>query len=126
MENLASNLKEKLTGTSFDANSEQTAATINPGVLHQFRKIQIPLAKIGLGSTEGDLVQMAKKYLEIVGLVLFVWIFGRKTLVLQAIECFDNMFFVFRLFSFQRLLDFVSCFHLLVSATSANTIQGKT
>ncbi|CAF1046797.1 unnamed protein product [Adineta ricciae] len=76
MENLASNLKEKLTGTSFDANSEKTAPPINPGVLHQFRKIQIPLAKIGLGSTEADLVQMAKKYLEIVGLVLFVWIFG--------------------------------------------------
>ena len=41
-----------------------------------FRKIQIPQTKIGLGSTEGDLIYMIKKYLELVGLVLTVWIFG--------------------------------------------------
>jgi hypothetical protein len=43
---------------------------------HDFRKIPMPETKIGLGSTEGDLISMVKKYLEIVGLVFFVWLLG--------------------------------------------------
>ena len=37
----------------------------------------MPEPKIGQGSTEGDLFFMVKKYLEIVGLVVFVWILGK-------------------------------------------------
>jgi hypothetical protein len=41
-----------------------------------FRKIQMPETKIGLGSAEGDLIYIARQYLEIVGLVFFVWLLG--------------------------------------------------
>ncbi|CAF0743361.1 unnamed protein product [Adineta steineri] len=75
MENLASNIRQKLTGTSFDTPSEKSSPT-GPSILNDFRKIQMPTAKMGLGSTEGDLIYMVKKYLEIVGLVVFVWILG--------------------------------------------------
>ncbi|UJR22549.1 hypothetical protein I4U23_025598 [Adineta vaga] len=75
MENLAANLKNKLIGTSFDGNSTTPE---KQSIIHEFRKVQMPLAKIGLGSTEGDMIQMVKKYLEIVGLVVFVWILGKK------------------------------------------------
>jgi hypothetical protein len=43
---------------------------------YDFRKVQMPGTKIGLASTEGDLINMVKKYLEIVGLVFFVWLLG--------------------------------------------------
>jgi len=68
MKNFPSNIHDKLTGNSFD---------INPNDLHYFRKIQIPQPKIGLGSTEAHLISMVKNYLEIVGLVVFVWILGK-------------------------------------------------
>lgn len=45
--------------------------------LRDFRQIQLPLAKMGLGSTEGELIHMLKKYLEIVGLVMIVWLLGQ-------------------------------------------------
>ena len=41
------------------------------------RKIHMPETRTGLGSTEGDLISMVKKYLEIVGLVFFVWLLGK-------------------------------------------------
>jgi len=68
MQNLVSSIQEKLTGTSFKT---------SPNEPNNFRKIQMPQAKIGLGSTEADLISMVKTYLEIVGLVVFVWIFGK-------------------------------------------------
>lgn len=70
MENLVTNLRDKLTGRSVEnpSNTNETSG---------FRRIEIPQMKIGLGSTEGDLVALLKKYLEIVGLVLFVWILGK-------------------------------------------------
>ncbi|CAF2252498.1 unnamed protein product [Rotaria magnacalcarata] len=43
---------------------------------NEFRKLQLPETRIGLGSTEGDLIVLTKKYLEIVGLVFFVWLLG--------------------------------------------------
>ncbi len=43
---------------------------------YDFRKVHMPGTKIGLASTEGDLINMVKKYLEIVGLVFFVWLLG--------------------------------------------------
>jgi hypothetical protein len=73
MENLVSNLQKKLTGNSFDTSSDVTSS-----VSHDFRKIKLPEGKIGLGSTEGDLLSMTKSYLEVVGLVVFVWILGNK------------------------------------------------
>ncbi len=73
MENLGLNIQNKLTGNSFDTNSNE---------LNNLRKIQMPQNKIGLGSTEGDLINLVKSYLEIVGLVVFVWILGKKYLFL--------------------------------------------
>ena len=49
--------------------------TISNG-FRDFRRVQLPLAKIGLGSMEGDLLFMLRKYLEIVGLVMIVWLLG--------------------------------------------------
>jgi hypothetical protein len=72
MENLVSNIQNKLTGNSFNENSNTTTAS------NDFRKIKLPEMKIGLGSTEGDLIAMVKKYFEIVGLVVFVWILGNN------------------------------------------------
>jgi hypothetical protein len=74
MENLGLNIQNKLTGNSFDTNSNE---------LNNLRKIQMPQTKIGLGSTEGDLINLVKSYLEIVGLVVFVWILGKKYLFLR-------------------------------------------
>ena len=74
MENLVSNLQKKLTGNSFDTSSDVTSSSAS----HDFRKIQLPEGKMGLGSTEGDLLSMAKSYLEVVGLVVFVWLLGNK------------------------------------------------
>ncbi|CAF1168043.1 unnamed protein product [Rotaria sordida] len=102
MENFVSNLANKLTGTTFQKNTDKKLSNSaeklsnsaeklsnsaeqlsnsaeqlsNSNDSNSFRKIQIPQAKIGLGSTEGDLISMIKRYLEIVGLVLIVWIFG--------------------------------------------------
>ena len=87
-----SNLREKLTGRSFEKTSSNGNETSG------FRRIQMPEMKIGLGSNEGDLVALGKKYLEIVGLVLFVWILGKKrNLVRQMliIECFSLGYFQF-------------------------------
>jgi hypothetical protein len=74
MENFVSNIQKKLTGNSFDTSSDVTSTAS-----HEFRKIQLPQAKIGLGSTEGDLLSLAKGYLEVVGLVVFVWILGKNS-----------------------------------------------
>lgn len=83
-----------------------------------FRKIQIPLAKIGLGSMEGDLLFMLKKYLEIVGLVVFVWVLGKIVFVDRR-----HSIVVVRLFSLQCLVDSLGGVRLSVSSTSTNTIQ---
>lgn len=42
-----------------------------------FRPVDMPKTKIGLASTDGELVVLFKKYLEIVGLVFFVWLLGK-------------------------------------------------
>ncbi len=80
MEKFASNIRNKLIGTSFGTNSNTTLSS-NSNESNGFRRIQMPLVKIGLGSTEADLIYMVKKYLEIVGLVLIVWIIGNNTLL---------------------------------------------
>jgi hypothetical protein len=69
------NLASSLNSDSFDTTSNATLSS-NINDSHDFRKVQMPQPKIGLGSTEGDLIYMATKYLEIVGLVVFVWILG--------------------------------------------------
>ena len=84
MENIVSNLRNKLTGKSFESNSDGSQSS-------SFRKIHMPEAKIGLGSTEGDLIAMGKKYLEIVGLVVFVWILGNS---LKIIFSFIRKYFL--------------------------------
>jgi hypothetical protein len=59
----------------FETNIQSTTRS-NSKDPHDFRKIQMPETKVGLGSTEGDLIVMLNKYLEIVGLVFFVWLLG--------------------------------------------------
>lgn len=113
MENLVSNLREKLTGTSVE-NPSTTNDT------NAFRRIQMPEMKIGLGSTEGDLVALLKKYLEIVGLVLFVWILGKHTF---SFDFRNSSIYFHRLFSIQRIMDFISSSYLFISTTSTYTIQ---
>lgn len=58
-----------------------TPVTPNAKDIRDFRRIQMPETKIGLGSMEGDLIYMLRKYLEIVGLVFFVWLLGKLRMV---------------------------------------------
>ena len=69
-------------GEPEEPNSTQTPplpppVTSNAKDTQDFRRIQMPETKIGLGSMEGDLIYMLRKYLEIVGLVFFVWLLGK-------------------------------------------------
>jgi hypothetical protein len=114
MQNLVSNIQKKLSGNSFDTNSDTTLPS------NDFRKIQIPQIKIGLGSTEGDLIAMAKKYFEIVGLVLFVWILGK--IGSPTYKKYSRIFFFLRLFSLQCFMDFTCCINIFISSTPTNTI----
>ena len=86
-----------------------------------FRKIQIPLAKIGLGSMEGDLLYMLKKYLEIVGLVVFVWVLGEILSFSRWLETWKTRS---RLLSLQCLVDSLGGLRLSLSSTSTNAVQG--
>ncbi len=42
----------------------------------------LPESKFGLGSDHSDLIVLVIKYFRIVGLVFFVWLFGRLLLTL--------------------------------------------
>ncbi|CAF3301091.1 unnamed protein product [Rotaria socialis] len=75
MDSFVSNLQKKLVSDTPNTNSEPTPSTTS-NESNSFRKLQIPQAKIGLGSTEADLISLLKRYLEIVGLVVIVWILG--------------------------------------------------
>ena len=77
METVVTNIRNGMNNnTSSDNNAEPPlSSSINDGL--DFRQIRIPETKIGLGSNEGDLIVMVKKYLEIVGLVFFVWFLGK-------------------------------------------------
>ena len=75
METLYTSVKDRLTINSSDVNVDSSPVTI-PNVARDFRNVQLPETRMGLGSTEGDLIIMVKNYLEIVGLVFFVWLLG--------------------------------------------------
>lgn len=75
METIGAQIRNRLNNEPSDTNPT-TAPSSHPNDARDFRKIQMPETKIGLGSTEGDLIYMVKKYLEIVGLVFFVWLLG--------------------------------------------------
>jgi hypothetical protein len=83
MRSPASVLQEKLAGKSFDASLPPS-----PNASNAFRKIQMPVTKIGLGSKEGDMIFMVKKYLEIVGLVVFVWVLGKNKFIIILFEIY--------------------------------------
>ncbi len=83
MQNSASILQAKLAGNSFDASLPPS-----PNASNATRKIQMPVTKIGLGSKEGDMIFMVKKYLEIVGLVVFVWILGKNKFIIILLEIY--------------------------------------
>ena len=77
METVFTNMRNQL-NTNLSAASQNvsplsaTQATREPG------QNQLPQARIGLGSDEGELIVLLKKYLEIVGLVFFVWLLGKS------------------------------------------------
>ena len=85
MENAGKNLANS---PSFETTSTTvtTPSTPNDGS----RRIRMPEPKIGQGSMEGDLFVMVKKYLEIVGLVVFVWILGRTSSIDSLERTFDH------------------------------------
>ncbi|UJR26520.1 hypothetical protein I4U23_007843 [Adineta vaga] len=75
MEAIATNLQNSFTVDPSNMNAE-SSSILGFNDTRDSRKIQMPETRIGLGSTEGDLISMMKKYLEIVGLVFFVWLLG--------------------------------------------------
>ncbi len=68
-------IRNSLNNEPLDINNESSSLMTSKDS-RDFRKVQMPETKIGLGSTEGDLIFMVKQYLEIVGLVFFVWLLG--------------------------------------------------
>ncbi len=75
MEAIVSNIRNSLSDNPLDTNT--TASPLSSSnEPRDFRKTTMPGTRIGLGSREGDLISMVKKYLEIVGLVFFVWLLG--------------------------------------------------
>jgi hypothetical protein len=84
MESLVTNIRQRLNTNSEDISAEPSLSPpSNSNEGRDFRKVQIPQTRTGLGSTEGDLIFMTKKYLEIVGLVFFVWLLGEWDVVLK-------------------------------------------
>ncbi|CAF0965132.1 unnamed protein product [Adineta ricciae] len=75
MESIATNLQNSFAVDPPNASAD-ALPTLNLNDSRDSRKIHMPETRIGLGSTEGDLISMVKKYLEIVGLVFFVWLLG--------------------------------------------------
>jgi hypothetical protein len=73
MESLVTSVRNNFNNESLETSIQSSSHSKDP---HDFRRIQMPETKIGLGSTEGDMIVMLKKYLEIVGLVFFVWLLG--------------------------------------------------
>ncbi|CAF0788896.1 unnamed protein product [Rotaria sp. Silwood1] len=75
METLVTHIQKQLNDDSSDTNFVSSPSS-SSNIGHEFRQIQLPQTRIGIGSTEGDLIVMVKRYLEIVGLVFFVWLLG--------------------------------------------------
>jgi hypothetical protein len=75
MESIAANIQGTLNadpaGTKVEA-----SPLMSSNETRDSRRVQMPETRTGLSSTEGDLITMVKKYLEIVGLVFFVWTLG--------------------------------------------------
>jgi hypothetical protein len=76
MESLVTSVRNNLNNESLETTIQSSSSSSHSKDPHDFRRIQMPETKIGLGSTEGDMIVMLKKYLEIVGLVFFVWLLG--------------------------------------------------
>ncbi|CAF1149216.1 unnamed protein product [Adineta steineri] len=76
-EAIITNIRDSLNNLPVNTNTEALPVTPSPSMdARDLRKVQIPQTKVGLGSMEGDLITMMKKYLEVVGLVFFVWLLG--------------------------------------------------
>jgi len=58
-------------------NDVEPAVSSPPNTRRESRKTQMPETRVGLASTDGELIVFARKYLEIVGLVFFVWLLGK-------------------------------------------------
>ncbi|CAF4212678.1 unnamed protein product [Rotaria sp. Silwood2] len=76
MENLLTHIQKQLNDDSSDNIDSVSSPVSSSNTGHEFRQIQLPQTRMGIGSTEGDLIVMMKQYLEIVGLVFFVWLLG--------------------------------------------------
>ncbi|CAF3589922.1 unnamed protein product [Rotaria sp. Silwood1] len=77
MQTLMTHVKKQLNNDSLK--TSLVSPSLNSNVEHGFRQIQLPETKMGIGSTEGDLIVIVKKCLEIFGLVFFVWLLGERT-----------------------------------------------
>jgi hypothetical protein len=75
MEAIVSSIRNGLNNNLLDTNTTASPLSSSNDA-RDFRKTAMPGTRIGLGSREGDLISMVKKYLEIVGLVFFVWLLG--------------------------------------------------
>lgn len=75
METIVTNIRNTLNSEPLNVDT-QPSPSMNSKDLSDFRRVQMPETKTGLASTETDLIFMVKKYLEIVGLVFFVWLLG--------------------------------------------------
>ena len=78
LESIVMAVRQTFNGEPAESLNVQSAPSTNAKDARDFRRAQMPETKIGLGSTEGDLVYMLRKYLEIVGLVFFVWLLGES------------------------------------------------
>lgn len=58
-------------------NDVEPTVSSPPNTRRESRKTQMPETRVGLASTDGELIVFARKYLEIVGLVFFVWLLGK-------------------------------------------------
>ena len=76
------NSQDKLIDNSSETNSG-ARLTSSPNELYNLRRIKMPGSKTNLASMEGDLIYIVKKYLEIVGLIVIVWMLGKKKVLFE-------------------------------------------
>ena len=78
MESFLINLRNQFNQQFPDMN-EDTSPLSSSQQTRDFRQVELPKTKMGLASSEGELIVLLKKYLEVVGMVFFVWLLGECT-----------------------------------------------
>jgi hypothetical protein len=77
VETVLTTLRNNLNANQPATNENVSLGATPPQPERDVREVQLPQTRIGLGSNEGELVVLVKKYVEIVGLVFFVWLLGK-------------------------------------------------